>query len=128
MTSDLEHNKRVVQEFVELAFNEGKPQQAVDRYVGSRYIQHYPGERDGAEAFVEFVGQQVAGGLQVHHDIRRLIAEGDMVAAHSLVTRSPEDPGVAVADIFRLENGRIVEHWAVFQLVPETSANDNGMV
>ncbi|MFJ8023537.1 nuclear transport factor 2 family protein [Streptomyces sp. NPDC096311] len=128
MTYDLEQHKRVVKEFVELAFNEGEPQRAVDLYVGSRYVQHYPGERDGVEAFVEFVGKQVADGQQVHHDIRRLIAEEDMVAAHSLVTRSPDDLGIAVADYFRLEDNRIVEHWAVFQPVPESAANDNGMV
>jgi predicted SnoaL-like aldol condensation-catalyzing enzyme len=49
------------------------------------------------------------------------------VALHSHLTRKPGDRGMAVVDIFRLENGKIVEHWDVVQEVPETSANNNTM-
>jgi predicted SnoaL-like aldol condensation-catalyzing enzyme len=56
-----------------------------------------------------------------------VIAEGDLVMTHGLIPTSPEDRGMAAADIFRLEDGKIVEHWDVVQPVPETSANDNTM-
>ena len=56
-----------------------------------------------------------------------MIAEGDLVAVHSRLVRHATDRGQAVADFFRLENGKIVEHWDVLQDVPETAANDNTM-
>jgi predicted SnoaL-like aldol condensation-catalyzing enzyme len=60
-------------------------------------------------------------------EIKRVIAEGDLVAIHNHVTSNPTDRGRAVVDIFRLENGRVVEHWDVVQDVPEKSANTNTM-
>ena len=60
-------------------------------------------------------------------ETKRLIAEGDYVVAHNHLIRKPGERGTAVVDIFRLENGKIVEHWDVVQEVPETSANHNTM-
>jgi len=60
-------------------------------------------------------------------DIKRAIAEGALVVTHSLLKTSLEDRGSAVADIFRLEDGKVVEHWDVVQPVPESAANDHPM-
>ena len=60
-------------------------------------------------------------------EVKRLVAEGDLVMMHSHLVRQPGDRGVAVVDIFRLEEGKIVEHWDVSQEVPEKSANNNSM-
>jgi predicted SnoaL-like aldol condensation-catalyzing enzyme len=60
-------------------------------------------------------------------DIKRAVAEGDLVATHMLLKTSPEDRGTALADFWRLEDGKIVEHWDVLQPVPETAANDHPM-
>jgi predicted SnoaL-like aldol condensation-catalyzing enzyme len=125
--ADLEENKRIVKEYYELAFNEGKPQEAVDRYLGPRYTQHNPQAADGGEAFVGFVTwyRGEFPGLSV--DIKRIVAEGDLLVTHGLIRTSAEDRGTAAVDIFRVEDGKVVEHWDVLQPVPEESANDNTM-
>jgi predicted SnoaL-like aldol condensation-catalyzing enzyme len=60
-------------------------------------------------------------------NIKRAVAEGDLVVTHSLLKTSPEDRGTAVADFFRLEDSKIVEHWDVLQPIPESAANEHPM-
>jgi len=124
---DLEQNKETVRAFYDLAFNQKKPEEAVARDVGSTYIQHNPIAGDGPQPFVEFVNGFVGQFPDLSVDIKRVIAEGDLVMTHSLMKTSPEDRGTAAADIFRLEGSKIVEHWDVLQPVPATAANDNTM-
>jgi predicted SnoaL-like aldol condensation-catalyzing enzyme len=123
----LEANKQIVTDFYKLAFNDHKPAAAVEKYVGSSYTQHNPMVADGTLAFIDFVNGFVAKNPHLHVDIKRVIAEGDLVATHVLITTSDTDRGMAAMDIFRLEDGRIVEHWDVAQPVPEKSANTNTM-
>jgi predicted SnoaL-like aldol condensation-catalyzing enzyme len=125
--SSIEENKEAVVSYYTLAFNDKKPEEAVAQYVGSKYIQHNPQAPDGPDAFVQFVNGFAEQFPQLHVEIKRVIAEGDLVMTHSLLTTSPEDRGTAAADIFRLEDGKIIEHWDVLQPVPESAANDNTM-
>jgi len=122
-----EENKQTVLAYYNLAFNDRKPAEAVERYGGPHYIQHNPHVPDGFEAFIQFVEGFVGQFPQLSHDIKRTVAEGDMVVTHSLIKTSPEDRGTAAADFFRLEEGKIVEHWDVVQPVPESAANDHPM-
>jgi predicted SnoaL-like aldol condensation-catalyzing enzyme len=122
--ADVEANKQAVRGFYELAFNEKQPEQAAERYLGSRYIQHNPQAPDGAEAFIGFVQAFPEASV----DIRRIVAEDDIVVTHSLLRFSADDErGTVAADLFRLEDGKIVEHWDVLQPFPEESANDHPM-
>ena len=125
--ADLEANKGAVKEFYELAFNEGRPEDAVDRYLGPRYVQHNPQAADGPEAFIGFVNWYRGEYPQLAVEIKRILAEDDLVVTHGVIKTSPEDRGTAAVDIFRVEDGKIVEHWDVLQPVPESSANDNTM-
>ena len=127
MDPELENNKRIVREYYELAFNERKPEEAVEKYMGSYYRQHNPQAGDGAEPFIGFVKYYTETYPDLQMDIKRMIAEGDLVVVHNHHTRFAGDRGVAVVDIFRLEGGKIVEHWDVLQDVPESAANNNTM-
>jgi predicted SnoaL-like aldol condensation-catalyzing enzyme len=125
--ADLDASKRVVRSFYEESFNDGDPDGAVERYVGDRYVQHNPQAADGPEAFIGFMKWIRGEYPEIHIDIKRMIAEGDLVVTHSNLQNSPEDRGSAVVDIFRVENGKIVEHWDVVQPIPDQAANDNTM-
>ena len=121
--SDLENNKRTVVEFYELAFNGKEPERAVERYIGPRYVQHNPQAPDGPEAFIGFVRAFPDASV----DIRRVFADGDIVITHSLLKFTPDDLGTVAVDFFRLEDGKVVEHWDVLQPWPEESRNEHPM-
>ena len=57
----------------------------------------------------------------------RSAAHGDLVWLHVHSTNGPKDRCQAVLDVFRLKDGRIVEHWDVTQDVPAEAANKNTM-
>jgi predicted SnoaL-like aldol condensation-catalyzing enzyme len=124
--SDLERNKQVVVDYYQTAFT-GNPEKAVADHFGDRYIQHNPQAADGPEAFIGFVKWLRGQYPNLQLDIKRVLADGDMVVTHSRLILEPGQPGQALADFFRLEDGKVVEHWDVIQEVPETSANANGM-
>lgn len=120
-------NKVIVRDFYELAFNQQKPEEAAARFLGPYYIQHNPGAADGGQAFIDFVKRYVKAYPSLHYEVLREAADGDIVAVHSRLTRKPGDRAMSVMDFFRLENGRIVEHWDVHEEVPARSANANTM-
>lgn len=119
--------KAIVLAFYQLGFIEGRVAEAFERYVGPTYTQHNPRVADGAAPAIAFLTRNFAENPQRRNEIKRVIAEGDLVALHIHARPNPESRGVAIVDIFRVENGRIVEHWDVIQPVPESSANGNGM-
>lgn len=120
-------NKDIVVAFFRMMFQDRDVDEAVRLYVGKNYIQHNPYMRDGVEPMVDFFPHYFEQHPQASVDIKRVIAEGDLVMVHNLWRESPEDRGQAVVDIFRVENGKIVEHWDVSQEIPENPANKNGM-
>jgi len=122
----LEANKKNVVEFYNQALNE-KNFEAASKYLGARYIQHNPAAADGAEGLKGFIGFLRDKFPNSRSEIKRVFAEGDHVIVHVHAVREPGTRGRAIIDIFRLENGKIVEHWDVAQDVPEKAANSNGM-
>jgi predicted SnoaL-like aldol condensation-catalyzing enzyme len=121
-----ERNKRTVMEFYEKAINQ-KDFEAASKYLGPRYTQHNPKAADGPaglQAYIRFLREKFPNS---HSEIKQVFADGDYVILHVHAVRVPGTRGSAIVDIFRLEHGKVVEHWDVIQEIPEKSANGNGM-
>ena len=121
-----EANKKIVVEFYDKAINQ-KDFDAASKYLGARYTQHNPNAADGPEglkAFLQFLKEKFPSS---HSEIKRVLADGDYVILHVHAVREPGTRGSAIVDIFKLENGKVVEHWDVVQPIPEKAANTNGM-
>jgi predicted SnoaL-like aldol condensation-catalyzing enzyme len=125
--STTEANKKLAVDFFNLLLVEKKPQEAFDKYAGKNYIQHNPVAADGHAPAIKFLSEWFAKNPRSVIQIKRVIAEGDLVAIHHHMRTSPEVRGTAAVDIFRVENGKVVEHWDVVQPIPEKSANDHPM-
>jgi predicted SnoaL-like aldol condensation-catalyzing enzyme len=121
-----EANKKNVVEFYNKALND-KDFDAASKYLGPRYTQHNPVAADGPEGLKGFLGFLRDKFPNSRSEIKRIFAEGDYVILHVHAVREPGTRGRAIIDIFKLENGKIVEHWDVAQDVPEKAANSNGM-
>jgi len=122
----MEENKKIVAAFYDAALNQ-KDFDAAAKFLGSRYTQHNPVAADGPEGFKAFIAFLKDKFPNNRSEIKRIFADGDYVIVHVHAVREPGTRGNAIIDIFKLENGKVVEHWDVIQPIPEKAANNNGM-
>ncbi len=121
-----EANRTLVLNFYDRFFNKHEVAQAAD-VVADNYKQHNPQVPDGKAPFVSYFAGYFKENPQSRARIVRSATDGDLVYLHVHSTSGPKDSGQAVVDIFRVQNGKIVEHWDVIQDVPEKAANENTM-
>ncbi|WP_426435137.1 nuclear transport factor 2 family protein [Bradyrhizobium genosp. P] len=121
-----EANRKAVLAFYEKGLNQKDADGAL-AYVGDRYVQHNPGATDGPEGFRKFIAFLREKFPNSHSEIKQSFVDGDYVILHVHAVREPGTRGNAIIDIFKLENGKIVEHWDVVQPIPENPANNNTM-
>ena len=119
-------NKQTVIDFYQTGINQ-KDGESAAKYLGKNYVQHNPNAQDGVEGFKNYVNYLKTNQSQSHSEIKQVFTDGDYVILHVKSTLLPGDSGQAVIDIFKLEDGKIVEHWDVIQSIPQQSANHNGM-
>jgi predicted SnoaL-like aldol condensation-catalyzing enzyme len=122
----MEANKRTVAAYEDAVLNQ-KDFDAASKYLGPHYKQHNTNTADGREglkAFIQFLKEKFP---KSHNEIKQIFADGDYVIAHEHAVREPGTRGLATVNIYKLENGKVVEHWDVVQPIPESAANSNGM-
>jgi len=125
-TPQEQRNKASVLAFYDKALN-AKDFEAAAKYLGNRYTQHNPTAKDGPEglrAFIAFLKDKFPNS---HGEIKRAFADGDYVILHVHSVREPGTRGNAIVDIFKLERGKVVEHWDAVQPIPADPANANTM-
>lgn len=123
---DLEKNKQNAIAFYKTAY-EGDPQKAIELYVGEEYIQHNPDVANGTKGFVDYFERMQVEYSNKSIEFVRCIAEGNLVALHTVQTWPGNDQYVTM-DFFRFDTrGKICEHWDAIQQIPATSKNPNTM-
>ncbi len=117
-------NKKLIAEYYDLALNK-KDFAAARSYIGASYTQHNPDIENGPEGLAKFIEWAKTELPDLRVEFLRIISDGDFILMHN---RGSNSPGTkAVVDIFRIDNGKVVEHWDVLQDVPATAQNSNTM-
>jgi predicted SnoaL-like aldol condensation-catalyzing enzyme len=121
-----EANRRIVLAF----YNEGlvglRPRAAFERYMTPQFVEHKPDVPQGTrEATAAFLEQLIANVPQPRWEVVRTIAEGDLVFLHGRFTPAAGAPAYAIADVFRLDDCKIAEHWDVVAPPPKEQRNPN---
>jgi predicted SnoaL-like aldol condensation-catalyzing enzyme len=125
-----EQNKKLVLEYEDLTFNK-KDVNAAVAYLHDNFVQHNPQIPDGKQGFIDGVGGYLLKqNPNIKITIKRVIASGDFVVLHAFGKfddTNPGERGVSIMDIFRIADGKIIEHWDAIEPIPEQSANTNTM-
>jgi predicted SnoaL-like aldol condensation-catalyzing enzyme len=119
--------KQVATKFMTQFYVQKDVRGAFETWVDPGYIQHNPMAATGRDAAIAFLEPFFKSNPAIRYEIKRIIADGDLVAVHAWGRFSETDRGIAVVDILRIKGCRVMEHWDVVQPVPEKSANANGM-
>jgi len=124
--SETERNRAVVEDFARTFYEQRDVAAAFKAHVAPDYIQHNPGIADGRQAAIDALTPMFSS-PGARFEVKRIVVDGEYAVIHLFGRGDPATPGAAVADIYRLRDGRIVEHWDILQPMPEKSANPHPM-
>jgi predicted SnoaL-like aldol condensation-catalyzing enzyme len=122
--------REVAERFIEVFYRQNRLVEAFRAWVHPDYIQHDPNSATGRDGTIEALDAHIKRSPDMSHDIKRVIYGNDgTVAVHYHFRHAPDQRGLAVVDLFRIENGYLVEHWDIIQAIPDpaTVKNSNGM-
>jgi predicted SnoaL-like aldol condensation-catalyzing enzyme len=122
--------REVADRFIETFYRQNRLVDAFREWVHPDYIQHDPNSGTGRDATIEALEAHMQRSPTMSHDIKRVIYGDDgTVAVHYHFRHAPDQRGLAVVDLFRIEGGYLVEHWDIIQAIPDpaTAKNANGM-
>ncbi len=122
----LARNKKLVLDFYHKLIGE-KDYEGARVYMGAEYRQHAPYATDGHAGIAEWVRTFKQAFPRHRYDVKKVVAEGDLVVLHLHGMNGPNPHGESVVDIFRIKDGKVVEHWDVIQPIPERADNANTM-
>ncbi|MVU81133.1 hypothetical protein GPX89_28285 [Nocardia sp. ET3-3] len=120
-------NSALVADYLEQVWNQGRAD-LVERFVAEDLIQHSPVMPDGRAGLIRVVESMHGASPEFRFETHRIVAEGDLVFAHSLYATGPDDPGTVVVDIYRIADGLIAEHWDVREQVPPATVNGHPII
>lgn len=118
--------KDLVLAFDHLAFDEHKPVEAIYRYISPDFVDHDPNTVGDRQSSIDYMNKHDWSKGGPKRTIKHVIAEGDLVVIHHHLVRTPGSKGIVAIDIFRVANGKIVEHWDALTPIPDTTINTHG--
>ena len=114
------NNAKIVTDFVQNIMNNHDFDYVLKHYNDSAYVQHNRNIPDKITGLVGFLSEFVEDYPEYTYDVKHIYVDGDYVIFHSHATLNKEDrgndqKGMNIIDTWRLEDGRIVEHWDSIQ-------------
>lgn len=128
MQNETERNRAVMADFVDLFFGQKRIREAFEKHAAPEYRQHSPEFRDGREGTIQDLEVLFAAMPDVRIEIRCVLVDGNQAAVHLRGRKTADDPGIVAVDMFRLEDGKLVEHWDSVQPIPSGSRNGRPVV
>lgn len=119
-------NREIVEDFADIFYRQKDVARAFQKYVSEEYIQHNPNILNGPKAAIEALSPMFSD-PQTRFSVKRILVDGDMAMIHVHAQRDSTVLGGVVADLFRLSEGKIVEHWDILQEIPQQRKNPNTM-
>ena len=122
-----EENRKLVEDFLYDVMQGNNLDKTPDYFDGDNYIQHNSGIADGVSGLNAALGAMAEQGISmVYDEVHMVLAQGNFVLAVSEGTFSGEP--TSYYDLWRVENGKIAEHWDVMETIADQSTwqNENG--